>query len=179
MDKADWALLISIGSFVAAAASAFYTRRMVIQDAKKMARKAPILSLTEIRPLQEWRGFEGGGETKEYPGYFSVSFSVTNREPHLGLRLISLDVRGGARIAKHSDLVPDPSQWERVYLPDELPANAFKSHYELGYNLQPNGTPRHASGKAGDTTLFTVYANKQVSPKNFDLRWEWLDGQKN
>ena len=183
MDKADWALIISIGSFLAASASAFYTRRMSLLQAKSMARKGPILSVDDCRPMSVWRPKSDGdsGGNRDYPGYYSVGISITNQQPNVGVRLLSLDTRGKTKIASHEDLVPGGKKagWtEPEEFPDELPKDASTSRHVLGYNLRTFGTPRHASGQAGDTTYFTVYATNRVTPKDFVLRWEWLDGAK-
>lgn len=182
MDKVDWALLISIGSLIAASGSAFYARRLALQDAKKMERKAPVISVNRCDPLVEYRSFTArpGGVSKQYPGHFSVSVSIRNREPDLGIKLISLDTKGRTRISDRKSLVDEKSRIRAMdeYLLDELPDSAFRSSIPLGYNLQSRGAPPHASGRAGDTTHITIYAKQEVKPADLVLRWEWLDGKR-
>lgn len=173
MDKGDWALLISMGSFLVAGASAFYTRRMAIQDAMKMARKSPIMEVTHSAPMTAW---DGSGHVP-YPGYFEASITVRNLEPSAGLRLISITGRGKQKLAfRESFHDPNTSMLGYRLLPNP-PADALKQTLEIDTVLQVYGTARPSHG-VGDTRYLSICSTSAISPKSILLDWKWLDGAK-
>ncbi|RRH72009.1 hypothetical protein [Falsigemmobacter faecalis] len=177
MEKVDWALLISILSFCAATASAFYTRRMAVQDAQRMKRKSPILEVLSSNPLRRMIGspLRGGGYV-DIEGYWETRVTIRNLEPTARLKINAIAARRGVLISDRPSLEdPDKPSYDRP-LQFPLPSDAFRSKIRLGYSIEVFGTP-HRQPSGGDAVYPLIYSKSKLAPSDLKLDWEWLDGQ--
>ena len=163
LDKADIALWASVVSAAFSAFSGLYARKMAKNDSERMERRKLVLEIV-VTP------------STDFFGWYSVDATVRNLEP------VAATLKGVRVKNRRLKLLPQDAGMEgnspsSAKKREKLPEHEAAQFIDLERSIQPFGSlPSETSG--GGIVYFWFYVSGNGSTKDFELIWEWADGQK-